>query len=280
MRPLLLVLALAAPVCARIEVQGHRGARAERPENTLAGFRYAISLGVDVIELDLGVTRDDHLVVLHDQQVTPDRCARKGTPLLVPVPVRALSLAELRDFDCGSRRHPRFPRQERVPGAGIPTLAEVLALGKGNDVRFNIETKIVPALTEATPTPERFAALVVEALRSAGVIERSTLQSFDQRTLLAAARLEPRLGRALLIAENHLDHVAVARAASAAIVSPHHEWITREDVERMHGAGLRVVPWTANRPEVWARLVQIGVDGIISDDPKALIAWLRQRGLR
>jgi len=262
-----------------MEVQGHRGARSVRPENTLPAFRHALDLGVDVLELDLGVTRDDRLVVLHDPALSPARCTRGGARLEGPVLVRSLTLAEVRRFDCGSLPHPRFPKQVRAP-AGVPTLEEVFALAKGRPVGFNIETKIVPGRPEDTPSPERFAGLVVAAVRAAGVVERTTVQSFDQRTLQAVARLEPKLRRVLLVAENLVDHVAVAKAATASVVSPHHEWITRADVERMHAAGLRVVPWTANTPAVWTRLVELGVDGIITDDPAALLGWLKGKGLR
>ncbi len=281
MRPILLLCAVSSLAQARIEVQGHRGARAVRPENTLVGFKYALGAGVDVLELDLGVTSDDQLVVLHDPAVSPKRCTTGGKKLPASIPVRSLTLAAIRAFDCGSLPHARFPRQERVPGAGIPTLAEVFALAKGHPkVGFNIETKLVPGHPGAAPPPERFAELVVAAIRAAGVVERTTVQSFDQRTLQAVARLEPKIRRVLLVAENHIDHVAVAKAAQASIVSPNHRWIVKADVERMHAAGLKVVPWTINTPESWARLVEMGVDGIITDDPAALVAWLKAKGLR
>lgn len=279
-RPLLLLCAVSSVAQARVEVQGHRGARAVRPENTLVAFEYALGAGVDVLELDLGVTADDQLVVLHDQAISPMRCTLGGKKLSAAVPVRSLDLAAVRRFECGSLPHERFPLQERAPGAGIPTLAEVFAVAKDSKVGFNIETKLVPGHDDAAPAPERFAELVVQAVRAAGMVERTTVQSFDQRTLQAVARLEPTLRRVLLVAENHIDHVAAAKAAQASIVSPNHLWIVKADVARMHAAGLKVVPWTANTPQSWARLVEMGVDGIITDDPAALAHWLKARGLR
>ncbi len=270
----LLVLLLAPSVS--IEVQGHRGARALRPENTLVAFDYALSLGVQVLELDLAVTADQRLVVFHDLRIGPKRCA----PLKAPLTIAKASLKQVQALDCGSLPNPRFPKQRPAPGERIPTLEQVFELVArskhpgASSVHFNIETKMVPGRPDLTPAPEAFARLVVAAVRKARLEERAVVQSFDQRSLLAVAEQAPEIRRALLVAENNLDHVAAARGAKATIVSPHHLWITAEDVKRMHAAGLRVVPWTANTPRAWARLVELGVDGIISDDPAALIKWL------
>src|SRR5258705_1556459 len=107
-----------------IQVHGHRGARAMRPENTLPAFEYAIGAGVDALELDLAVTKDDHLVVSHDPVINAEICSGPGQPR----PIRTLTLAELRHWDCGGKRNPAYPKQTPVPGTRIPTLDEVLAL--------------------------------------------------------------------------------------------------------------------------------------------------------
>lgn len=266
-------LALAA---ARIAVHGHRGARGTRPENTMAAFRYAISLGVDVLELDLAVTQDDVVVVSHDPHVNPVICQgpKPGAA------IRQLSFAELRAYDCGSRRHPDFPKQQPVPGERIPSLDEVLSLAREGAREFNIETKIFPDHPELTPTPERFVDLILAQVRRHGLQERVILQSFDYRTLHAMKRLEPRIRRAALFESDVRDFVVIAREAEAGIVSPHYSLVTREKVQRAHQAGLPVVPWTANRAADWAWLVEAGVDGIITDYPAELLAWLQARGLR
>ncbi len=270
-----------------IEVHDHRGARALRPENTIAAFDHALALGVDVLELDLGVTVDDQVVVLHDQTVNRERCRdTRGKPPRADLAVRSLTLAQLQSFDCGSQRHPRFPRQQPVPGARIPTLEQVLSLVQrsrhpaARRVQLNLETKIVPGLPALAPTPRHFVKLVVKLLTRHKLLRRSMLQSFDHRTLRAAARLAPGLRRVALIGQSRPDLVAVSRAARARTVSPHHRWITAGDVKRAHRAGIRVVPWTANRPADWTRLIKLGVDGIITDDPAALILYLKRQGLR
>lgn len=271
-----------------IEIQGHRGARAARPENTLPAFEYALALGVDVLELDLSVSKDDRLIVVHDQHVSPELCLGPGgAAITAPGPaIRSLSLEELRRYDCGARVHPRFPKQTLVPGARMPTLEEVFELVRGSrhpgakTVRFNIETKSVPAQPELSPTPERFAELVVKAIEASGFSDRCNLQSFDHRTLIAARKLNPKLPLAVLTSDNWVDFVAAAKAVDAQIVSPDKDWITKDAVDQIHGAGLRVIPWTANREPEWRRLLDLGVDGIITDDPAGLLAYLRGRGLR
>ena len=114
----------------RILVHGHRGARAMRPENTIPAFEYAIAQGVDVLELDMAVTKDDVLVVSHDPMLNPAICTGPGTP----VAIRTLTLAELRKWDCGGKQNPLFSKQTPVPGTPIPTLDEVFDLSpaRGN----------------------------------------------------------------------------------------------------------------------------------------------------
>src|SRR3989442_6438062 len=115
-----IAIATAGPIL----VHGHRGARAMRPENTIPAFEYAIQAGVDVLELDMAVTKDDVLVVSHDPLLNPEICKGPGTPRAI----RTLTLAELRQWDCGALRNLKFPKQTPVPGARIPTLDEVFAL--------------------------------------------------------------------------------------------------------------------------------------------------------
>jgi glycerophosphoryl diester phosphodiesterase len=266
----------------RLEVQGHRGARAVRPENTLPAFEYALEVGADVLELDLGVTKDDRLVVIHDQHVSPDLCLGPGgQKISSPGPaVRSLTFEQIRTYDCGSLPNPRFPRQKLIPGTRIPALEEVFELVRtsklpaAKKVRFNIETKIVPGLPELSPTPEKFAELVVRAIAQSGFLERANIQSFDHRVLRAAKNLEPKLEIAALISDNFVDHVALAKALGAKIISPDKLWLTKESVAAMHAAKIRVIPWTANTPEEWSVLIAMGVDGINTDDPEGLLKYL------
>lgn len=260
-----------------ILVHGHRGARAARPENTLPAFEYAIEAGADVLELDLAVTRDNVLVVSHDPVLPESLC--QGPPNATRV-IREMTLAELRRWDCGSLVNPAFPQQQPVPGARVPTLDEVLALAPRGKFEFNIETKISPAKPEFTPSPEDFARLLIDSIRRHHLESRVILQSFDFRTLAAAARLAPEIRRSALYAGRPRDLVTLTRNAPATISSPHYSLVDRATVTALRQAGLQVVPWTANTPAEWDRLIDAGVDAIITDDPAGLIAHLKQRHLR
>lgn len=273
-------LANAAP---RIQVHGHRGARALRPENSLPAFQYALAQGVDVLELDLAVTKDDVLVVSHDSHMNPAFC--QG-PAGAETVIRKMTFAELRRWDCGAKANPAFPKQVAVPGIRVPALQEVFDLVKreGRRVDFNIETKISSAKPDLTPSPVRFAELVLEVVRKNSLTSQVILQSFDFRTLHAMKKLEPKMRLSALYpispALPHRTLVELAKEAGAGIVSPHFSTVRAEEVAAAHKAGLVVVPWTANTPADWDKLIAAEVDAIISDDPAALIAYLKGKGLR
>ncbi|MCS7023874.1 MAG: glycerophosphodiester phosphodiesterase [Bryobacteraceae bacterium] len=258
----------------RILVHGHRGARAVRPENTLPAFEYAIAAGVDVLELDLAVTRDNVLVVSHDPVMNLTYCSG---PEGAKRTIREMTFAELQQWDCGSKVNPEFPNQQPAPGARVPSLEQVLKLAARGRFDFNIETKIFKDRPQLTPSPEEFARLLAEALRKHSVVSRTIVQSFDYRTLHAMKKILPEVRLAALYAGPPKSFVAIAREAGAGIVSPHHLLVTAEQVEEAHAAGLQVVPWTANTERDWERLIRAKVDAIITDDPARLLAFLKQR---
>jgi glycerophosphoryl diester phosphodiesterase len=259
----------------RILVHGHRGARARRPENTLPAFRYAIEQGVDVLELDVAVTKDNVAVVSHDPLINATICSGPKTG----IPIHTLTLAELREYDCGAKRNPLFATQVPAPGTHVPTLDEVFDLSRGNTVQFNVETKIFADHPEYTPGPEAFTQMILDLIRKHGVEKRVILQSFDPRTPRVMKKLDPSIPRAALF-ETNRDWPEVAREFEATLYSPDFHLVTRERVAQAHASGLQVVPWTVNKPEDWAKLVDAKVDAIISDDPASLIAWLKEKGLR
>jgi len=226
-----------------LDVHGHRGARAVLPENTLAGFEYAISVGADYIEMDVAVTRDDVLVLSHDPVL------RSGEV------IRELTREELR---------------RAVPS--VPELDEILSL---RSIGFNIEMKSYPEHPEFTPPPERCAAMLVETIRRHRVEARAIVESFDHRVLLSVRKIAPQLRLAALIEEGDPDFVSTARASQAEMIAPEFHMVTPSNVAAAHAAGIEVVTWTVNTAAGWKRMADAGVDAIITDDPAALIAWLR-----
>lgn len=304
--PILAVLA-AGPAMA-LDIHGHRGARGLLPENTIPAFRQAIVLGVDILELDTGMTADGVVVVSHDRSLSPD-LARIGEAWIEsPQPLRALTLEELRAVDVGrarpgSRTAKRFPEQVAVDGTAIPTLAEVLAMAKAEgpaDLAFNIETKLSPRAPAETAGPEVFAAAVVAVIREEDVADRAIVQSFDWRTLREVKRIAPEIRTAHLTAERDwlnnveagrpgaspwlggvdVDDVggSIPRAVAALggdIWSPFHRDLTPDALAEAHALGLEVHVWTVNDGDAMEALKEMGVDGIITDYPDIAIQRLR-----
>src|SRR5271165_289895 len=260
----------------KILVHGHRGARAIYPENTIPAFEYAIQQGADVLEMDLAVTKDNVLVISHDPHLNPEICTGPHPGIAI----HELTLAELKQYDCGALKNPHFPKQQPVPGTHVPTLDEVLSLSRLGTFQFNIETKSFPDRPELTPPPQEFARLMLDRIRTHKVESRVIMQSFDFRTLHAMKKLAPEIRLAALYEGSPRPFVDIAKEAGATIISPYYELVTPEQVKASHAAGLQVVPWTANTAQIWQMLIDAGVDAIISDDPAALIEYLKSKGLK
>jgi len=297
----------------QLDIQGHRGARGLMPENTLPAFARALEIGVTTLELDCGVTLDGAVVVSHDSALNPD-ITRGPDGLWLDrsgALISTLTRAQLRDYDVGRIRPDsdyarRFPRQQAVDGTAIPCLADVFGLAEqrgGHTVRFNIETKISPLAPEATTAPEAFTAAIVHLIQTHNLTGRVTLQSFDWRTLLIAQQACPEIKTVYLSAQQpELDtisatasaspwngglHVSafggsiprMVRAAGGAAWSPYHTEVTHALLDEAHAQGLKVVVWTVNEPAAMRRMIELGVDGIITDYPDVLRDVAAAQGL-
>ena len=316
-RPILLTTLLlaggagaAAPDRRDFDLQAHRGGRALAPENTLASFGNALALGVDTLELDIGLTSDGVVVVSHDSVLNPNHTRDDtGAWLAGPGPaIHALTLAQLQRYDVG-RLNPgstygrAFARQQPSDGQRIPTLAAVFALvhaRHADTVRFNIETKVDPTQPQLTAPPETMLRALLAEIEHAGMAKRVTIQSFDWRTLALAGQLAPQLPRAFLTSKRTLadprwtlglraqDFGSVPQLVQAAaahgggagtvIWSPNANELTPALLHEAHALGQQVLPWTVNRREDMARLIDWGVDGLITDEPDVLRALRKERG--
>ncbi|MDH5211713.1 MAG: glycerophosphodiester phosphodiesterase [Betaproteobacteria bacterium] len=287
---LLAALALAQALPAQaFDLQGHRGARGAAPENTLPGFAAALTMGVTTLELDVGVTRDGVVVIHHDRRLNPDiargpdgRWIEGPAPLLHALDYEALLRYDVGRLRPGSDYAARFPEQAPADGARIPRLAELFALVRksGNtQVRFNIETKISPAAPAETPTPEAFARALVAEIRGAGMAARTTVQSFDWRTLHAVEREAPEIATVYLTGRRRgASQARAVHDAGGRIWSPNYEELDSAAMIEARALGLRVVPWTVNEPGFIERFLDLGVDGMITDYPERVRAELARRG--
>jgi len=247
------------------------------PENTLPAFEYAIQQGVDALEMDMAVTKDNVIVISHDPILETPVCSgpRNG------VVIHTLTLAEVRQWDCGAVQNPKFATQKAIAGTRMPTLDDVFHLASRGTFDYNIETKSFPDRPEYTPRPDEFARMVLDKIREYKLEKRVILQSFDFRTLVAMRKLAPEIRLSALTEMDPRGFPTIAgEAGHAEIVSPYYKLVTAEKVAAAHAAGVQVVPWTVNDPADWDNLIAAKVDAIISDDPAALIAHLKKGGLR
>ena len=258
---------------------GHRGARSLFPENTVEGFRAALAAGIQSFEVDIAMTRDGVPVLSHDPYLSPylTRDA-DGAWLCAPGPaIHDMDFADLAAFDVGrlrphSRTARRFQRQVPVDGARIPALEDVLHLH--SQARWTLEIKTNPGRPKLTARPEAIAEAVAAVVDRAGAGSRVVVQSFDWRGPRHLRCLRPDLAYAWLTTnstrawrggQSRLPETVVAEGGGT--WSPHFRELSPRLLARAKHAGLRVVPWTVNKPADIARLARWGVDGIITDDP-------------
>jgi glycerophosphoryl diester phosphodiesterase len=239
----------------RVWVVGHRGAMGHRPENTFASFEHALELGADWIELDVHLTWDGALAVIHDESV--DRTT-DGHGL-----VKDHSLAELKLLDAGAWFGSPYA------GERIPTLDEALAWARGRGTLVDIEIKNAPIYYAG------IEEAVVKALNSQQMAEQVIVISFDHAAVKRVRSLDPRVATGVLYAGRPVDAgVDLARQATADAVLPHWAYVTSEDVRVAHAAGLAVAPWATSDPQVLRHLIAAGVDGIGTNHPEILRALL------
>jgi glycerophosphoryl diester phosphodiesterase len=283
------------------DVQGHRGCRGLRPENTLAGFQHALALGVSTLEMDIAVSADGVPVVHHDPALNPD-ITRGPDHAFLPATgplIRSLQVADLAAFDvgrirAGTRYAADFPDQVPVDGARIPALDHVstLVAGASLPVRMNIELKTFPDRLTLTVAPSAMADAVMAVLDAHGLAARTTIQSFDWRSLDWLAANRPEISRAYLTSPRTMDALwlggrdpgirpawQLVAGAGGTIWSPPWRTLTAPAVAEARAAGLAVLPWTVNEAPDMARLIDWGVTGIITDRPDRLRAVLAEKRL-
>ena len=298
-----------APAARAFDLQGHRGARGLAPENTLPSFQKALDLGVDTLECDMAVTRDGVVVIYHDLWLNPDitrgpdgQWLEKRGPA-----ISELTFAELLRYDVGrikpgTEYAKSFPDQQPVDGTRIPRLADLFDLVRksGNtQVGFDCETKLSPLEPAATLPPEEFARRVIAEIRKGGMQTRTMIQSFDWRTLQLVQKEAPKIrtmylstprtlarpangGPSPWLAGFDLDRFGgslpqAVHAAGGRIWAPNQTYLTPALRAEAKALGVSVIPWTVNEPAMMNKLLDMGVDGIISDRPDLVQLELRKR---
>ena len=272
------------------EVHGHRGCRGLLPENTIPAFLKATELGCHAMELDVVLSGDDEVIVSHEPWMSATICQDPDGEPVDPDDEHRLNLyrmtvAEIQAYDCGSRRHPKFPDQEEVP-AYKPTLRQVVeatdlhALYHGlTSPSYNVEIKSDPAWYDTyQPRPAVYAKRLSREIDDLGIAGRCMLQSFDPAILEAIHADRPELPLALLVEKTGgLEHDLARLTFKPSIYSPHFSLVDASLLKALRGMDIDLIVWTVNDPVDIRRMLALGVDGIISDHPERVFEAMEAR---
>jgi glycerophosphoryl diester phosphodiesterase len=232
---------------------GHRGYPARFPENTIASFKGAMDAGCDMIELDVTLTKDRKVVVIHDD--TLDRTTTgKGS-------VRGRLLQEIKKLEAGSWFNARFAAER------VPELDEVIVLTAGRCM-LNIEIK--ESAFDADFPVDAIEHQVVQLVKTSGALDRVIISSFDRRIIERLARMPAPPALAYITdAGAEPEVMGVLQAIRAFSWHPRRTALTREQVERVHAEGMKIYPWTINARAEADALLGLGVDGLICNEMTA-----------
>ena len=262
-----------------LDLQGHRGCRGLMPENTIPAFIKALDLGVTTLEMDVVISKDKRVIVSHDPFLSHEICLKPDGREIWAYEEKKYNIyqlysSELIKFDCGSKPHPRFPQQQKLK-VHKPLLEEVIdstehyAAQKKLAPLYNIEIKSVAATDKVFhPAPDEFAELVVGILETEEIIDRTTIQCFDVRTLQYLHKNYPEITLALLVENtNSPEENLELLGFTPNIYSPEYILVDEHLMTLAHNKHMKVLPWTVNTTEEAQRLIGLGVDGIITDYP-------------
>ena len=262
------------------EIQGHRGCRGYYPENTIPACLAALKMGITTIEIDVVISRDSqvivshepyfhHLISTHPAGIEITRENEKTFNLF------HMSVAEIQSFDVGIKKHPLFPLQK--PMAAVkPTLDQLVEAVNQliqkealPSVKYNIELKRVPSNDQRThPDPQTFAQLVYQTAKKTGILPVSNFQSFDQETVQLLRKIDKNLSLAYLVDNSQsLEMHLASLGFTPAIFSPQYKGVTSALVAECHDRKMKIIPWTVNDASDIKSMIEMGVDGIISDYP-------------
>ena len=290
---------------------GHRGAAGLSPENTLSAFRRALDLKVDAVELDVLLTSDRKLVVHHDYRLKQEIARTPEGKWLKDrsgPAIKDLTLVELKTYDVGrlkpdTRYARRYPKQKPADGERIPTLCEVISLLKSYDKKTQlwVEIKTSPEKPDMTPSPEFVADALVQVLREQNFSGRVRILSFDWRALMHVQKIAPEIPTVYLSLEGRsLNNIKAGqpgaspwlagldiddfngsipqavKAAGGRYWAPYYKHITYDLLNEAHELGLQIFTWTPDKRGAMLRLIEMGVDGIITNRPDILQSILSE----
>jgi glycerophosphoryl diester phosphodiesterase len=300
----------------KIQIYSHRAMRGLLPEQTLPAYVAALRLGVDYVDMDIGMTEDGVLVITHDLTLNPDLTRdQNGQWITDRIPIKSLTLEELQKYDVGrlkpgTKYASYFPHQRAIDFTPIPTLRDIVRLVKqiaGDKVGFQIEIKNDPTQPELTASPREFAIALYHLIKEEDIANRTEIHAFDWRCLIELNKLDKNIKTAYLT--DHTTEVMddtekgtwtagllpkdygyslpkMVKHLGGNCWEPYEMDMSKSDLDEAHRLGLKVVVWgwpeqegTDFNYERIERLIDFGVDGIITDRPDILRGILVARGM-
>jgi glycerophosphoryl diester phosphodiesterase len=264
----------------KFDLQGHRGARGLKPENTIPAFLVAIDSGVTTIEMDVAITKDKQVVVSHEPWMSSEICLNKdGSPILKKdekkFNIYEMTYEQVKLFDCGSKGNTKFPEQEKL-ATSKPLLSDVIVAVENRirnyqlyEVDYNIEIKSAPEDDKKFhPLPEEYSDLVYNVLDQYLPMERVVIQSFDFRVLKYWHEKHPEIRLSALVENKKSVQANLAMLGfNPSVYSPDFKLLSKEDIGDLHKLKIRVIPWTVNEEDDIKKIKAMGVDGLITDYP-------------
>lgn len=268
------------------EVHGHRGCRGLLPENTIPAFIKATELGCDWLEMDVVLNADSEVVVSHEPWMDRRICLDPNGDSIPhgqdrEANIHRMSTVEMQRYDCGSREQTEFPQQKHLK-VHKPLLREVveavdehILMNGLNEVGYNIEIKSEPQwIGVYQPQQDELARRVIDAVHATGITRRTIIQSFDTAVLEAIHELDPRIPTALLVEHVDLEKDLAKLSFRPAYYSPAFDGVDAALADRLRERDIGLLVWTVDRKEDMQRMIDLNVDGIITDYPDRLIDLL------
>ncbi len=237
------------------KIFAHRGFSGKYPENTMLAFEKAVEIGVDGIELDVHLTKDNEIVIIHDEDIKRT-CDGEGL-------VKDMTLEELRKFDASATFRGQYGF------CGIPTLREYFELVKDTPIITNIELKT--GVYEYHTIEQR----VIDMVREFGLSDKIIFSSFNHFTVKRCEEIAPEIKRGFLTGDWLYDFGKYTVERNVQCCHPWHVSLSEETVKEMHEAGCEINTWTVNEYEDIRKLSAWGVDSLIGNFPDRMIEVLR-----
>jgi glycerophosphoryl diester phosphodiesterase len=272
-----------------LDIQGHRGCRGLYPENSIPAFLHAIDLGVTTLECDAVISKDHKVILSHEPFMSHEICVTPAGDSIIPATehshnIYALNYEQIKDYDCGSAFVTRFPNQKKLP-THKPSLEDVVkhvnqALSEnGLDfIYYNLEIKRKKEWDFTHhPDYQTFADIVIEQVNKLGIMPYTTIQCFDIETLQYIHKKYPRVKLVYLIENDYTPEANMdVLGFIPEVYSPYYKLVDTHLVDFCASKKMKLIPWTVNDAEDIKHMINLEVDGIISDYPDRLINIYRE----